>query len=165
MILAGSLLWAGSVRAHASLVSSLPAAGATLPTAPPELVFAFTEELEPGFSKLELRNSANAVVAPGPGVVDAADSATLRLALPPLPADTYTVLWRVRSAVDGHITEGSVPFGVGVTFAGAALIPPVGTPDPATVAPPVQGRGGYAHWRHWDQQQAGVRPLAPPDVA
>jgi copper transport protein len=42
----------------------------------------------------------------------------------------------VRSAVDGHITEGSLPFGVGVAVATTWLIPPLGAPDPATLPPP-----------------------------
>ncbi|HEY8477381.1 MAG TPA: CopD family protein, partial [Chloroflexota bacterium] len=34
------------------------------------------------------------------------------------PEGTYTIAWRVLSAVDGHITRGIVPFSVGVASAG-----------------------------------------------
>src|SRR4029078_13673097 len=73
---------------------------------------------------------------PGPGAVDPARPRVLRLILPDLPKGSYTALWRVRSAADGHITQGRLPFGVGVTPTGTALIPPPGAPDPATLPPP-----------------------------
>src|SRR6266545_2044899 len=60
----------------------------------------------------------------------------MRLTLGQLPNDSYTALWRSRSAADGHITEGSVPFGVGVAATTTSLIPTPGTPDPATEPPP-----------------------------
>jgi copper transport protein len=69
-------------------------------------------------------------------VIDPAQPLVLRLALGDLPKDSYTALWRVRSAVDGHVTEGSLPFGVGVAVSTASLIPAPGTPDPATETPP-----------------------------
>ena len=69
-------------------------------------------------------------------MVDPATPQVLRLILPDLPKDSYTALWRVRSAADGHITEGSLPFGVGVAATSTSLIPPPGAPDPATLPPP-----------------------------
>ena len=101
-----------------------------------ELVLEFSEDLDPSFSQVQLFNSKNQVVNAGPGAIDPAAPLMLRLALGDLPKDSYTALWRVRSAVDGHITEGSVPFGVGVAATATSLIPPPGTPDPATEPPP-----------------------------
>jgi copper transport protein len=60
----------------------------------------------------------------------------MRLALQELPKDSYTAIWRVRSAVDGHITESSIPFGVGVAAISGSLIPAPDAPDPATAPPP-----------------------------
>jgi copper transport protein len=97
----------------------------------------FSEELDPAFSQAQLFDSQNQLVEPGPGAVDPATPRVLRLILPDLPKGSYTALWRVRSAADGHITQGSLPFGVGVAATGTALIPPPGAPDPATLPPPL----------------------------
>jgi copper transport protein len=132
-----TLLIARPVDAHANLVKSEPPAGALLQTAPKELVLEFSEALDPSFSRVQLYNSKNQIVNPGPGVVDAASPLIMRLALGDLPKDSYTALWRSRSAADGHITEGSVPFGIGVAATTASLIPAPGAPDPALEAPPV----------------------------
>ncbi|KAB8144938.1 hypothetical protein F8S13_03655 [Chloroflexia bacterium SDU3-3] len=123
--------------AHAGLVRSTPAVGSTLDQAPAEIVLEFSEQLDADFSRVQLFDSSNALLDAGPGSIDPADPHTLRLALGTLPKGTYTALWRARSAVDGHVTEGSVPFGVGVAVAQAALIPPPGAVEPATAAPPL----------------------------
>jgi copper transport protein len=130
------LLCVRPAEAHANLVRSEPAAGALLDAAPKELVLEFSEELDPGFSRVQLYNSKNQVINAGPGVIDPAVPMIMRLALGDLPKDSYTALLRVRSAVDGHISEGSVPFGVGVAATATSLIPAPGTPDPATETPP-----------------------------
>ncbi len=126
-----------SVFAHANLDSSTPAAGASLASAPPELRLDFSEDLDPSFSSVELLNSQQLVVVPGPGVIEPGMPKQLRLALPPLPNDSYTARWRVRSTIDGHITEGSIPFGVGTALSASATLPPFGTPDPALALPGV----------------------------
>src|SRR5215212_5365883 len=131
-----TFMLAGTVSAHANLVRSVPAAGALLEAAPKELVLEFSEELDAGFSRVQLYNSKNQVINPGPGVVDPSAPTIMRLALAELPKDSYTALWRSRSAADGHVTEGSVPFGVGVATNATSLIPAPGAPDPATESPP-----------------------------
>ncbi len=131
-----ALLLVAPAAAHANLVRSDPPAGAVLQAAPKEVVLEFSEELDPSFSRVQLFDSKSQVVNPGPGVVDAADPRIMRLALQELPKGSYAAIWRARSAVDGHITEGSLPFGVGVEAAAGALIPPPGAPDPATIPPP-----------------------------
>src|SRR3954464_15735897 len=130
------LLLTQPAAAHASLVRSDPAAGALLDRSPPSLTLEFSEELDPAFSQAQLFDSQNQLVEPGPGVVHPATPRVLRLILPDLPQDSYTALWRVRSAADGHITQGSLPFGVGVATTVTSLIPPPGAPDPATLPPP-----------------------------
>jgi len=132
------LLFAANVAAHAILVQSMPAAGSTVATTPPELVLEFTEELDPQFSSVQLLNSTNQVVNSGPGRVDSGTSRVLRLALQALPQGSYTAVFKARSAVDGHITEWNVPFGIGVPSA-ASLIPAADAPDPATLPPPLTG--------------------------
>jgi copper transport protein len=126
----------GRADAHANLVRSQPAAGALLQTAPKELVLEFSEELDPSFSRVQLVNSTSHVINAGPGVIDPGSPRIMRLTLQDLPKDSYTAIWRSRSAADGHITQGSVPFGVGVAVTSTSLIPAPGTPDPALEAPP-----------------------------
>ncbi len=130
-----ALLLIAPAEAHATMVRSEPPAGALLTTAPKELVLEFSERLDPSFSAVRLLNSNNQVVNAGPGVIDPAAPRVLRLALTALPKDSYTAVWKVRSADDGHIMEGSLPFGVGVAVTTTALIPPLGAPDPATLPP------------------------------
>jgi len=125
-----------TAEAHANLVRSEPSAGALLDAAPKEIILEFSEELDPGFSRVQLYNSTNQVINAGPGVIDPAAPKIMGLALGQLPKDSYTALWRARSAADGHVTEGSVPFGVGVAATATSLIPAPGTPDPATEPPP-----------------------------
>src|SRR5215213_2837023 len=131
-----ALLLVRPVAAHATLVRSAPAAGALLDRSPPSLTLEFSEELDPAFSQAQLFDSQNQLVEPGPGVVDSARPRVLRLTLPDLPKGSYTALWRVRSAADGHISQGSLPFGVGAATTATALIAPPGAPDPATLPPP-----------------------------
>jgi copper transport protein len=130
-----ALLLVAPVAAHANLVRSEPPAGALLQTAPKELVLEFSEELDPSFSRVQLHDSKNQIVNAGPGVIDPSNPRIMRLALQDLPKDSYTAIWRSRSAADGHITEGSVPFGVGVAATTTSLIPAPDAPDPATVPP------------------------------
>lgn len=136
----GLLIWllfggAAPAQAHANLVRSVPAIGATLAAPPPTLVLEFSEAPDPAFSRVQLFNSANELVVEESGVIDPAEPHVLRLDMGDLPNDTYTAIWRVRSTVDGHVTEGNVPFGVGVSMSQVSLLPPVGTPDPATALP------------------------------
>src|SRR5437867_2628568 len=131
-----ALLLVGPAEAHANLVRSEPPAGALLQTAPKELVLEFSEELDPSFSRVQLADSKNQIINSGPGVIDPANPRIMRLALQELPKDSYTALWHSRSAADGHITQGSVPFGVGVAATTTSLIPAPDAPDPATVPPP-----------------------------
>jgi copper transport protein len=131
-----ALVLIAPVEAHANLVRSNPSAGAVLQAAPAEVTLEFSEELDPSFSRIQLFDSKSQPVDTGPSVVDAADAKIFHLPLKELPKDSYTAIWRVRSAVDGHIGEGSIPFGVGVEASAGALIPPPGAPDPATIQPP-----------------------------
>ena len=89
-------------KAHASLVRSVPPAGALLEAAPQAVVLEFSEALDPAFSTVQLFSGNNQVVNAGPGVIDPAALAVLRLALDDLSKDSYTAVWKVRSTVDGH---------------------------------------------------------------
>ncbi len=124
-----------AAEAHANLLRSNPAAGQVLDQAPAEMVLEFTEDLDPSNTRVDLYNSQNVLVVAGPGVIHPDTPRILWLTLGDLPKDSYTAVWRARSATDGHITEGNIPFGIGVATNPGDLIPAPGT-DPALQNPP-----------------------------
>lgn len=125
------------VRAHASLLRSIPETGAVLDQAPTQVRLEFSEPLDPGFTRARLVDAHNQVVVEGPGRVAEDDPLVLLLDLPVLPAGAYSVIWQARSTVDGHITQGSVTFAVGRGQAVGSLLPPPGAPSPAQARPPL----------------------------
>jgi copper transport protein len=136
MIVVVLAVWIVSpAKAHANLIRSVPEAGAVLAQSPTEIVLEFSETLDPAVARVELLDSSGQVVIPGPGVVDTAEPSVLRLQVGALPDGTYSAVWRVRSAVDGHVTSSSVGFSIGEASPLASLLPPPGTPDPATRFP------------------------------
>jgi copper transport protein len=104
---------AAPARAHASLESSDPAAGATLPTSPATISLTFTEPPDPELTTVELLDVAGAVLSTGAPALDGPRTVRVDVS-EPLPVGAYTVTWRVVSTVDGHLTSGRVVFGVGV---------------------------------------------------
>lgn len=103
-----------SVQAHASLASSDPPANASLSVPPDEITLRFTEPLESSFSRFVLRDSDGNLVETAQSQIDSGDQTVLLMQPGTLPDGLYTVVWRVLST-DGHSTEGSFAFGVGVT--------------------------------------------------
>jgi methionine-rich copper-binding protein CopC len=97
--------------AHAFLDHAAPRVGNTVAQAPKEVVLWFTQQLEPAFSSIEVRNEQGAAVTTGKAAV-IGDRTQLRVALRPLPPGTYKVIWRVLS-VDTHRTQGDFTFRVG----------------------------------------------------
>jgi methionine-rich copper-binding protein CopC len=95
--------------AHAFLDHAEPRVGSTVQTAPRELALSFTQELEPAFSSVEVRDANGARVDQGKPRISADE---MRVGLKPLPAGSYKVRWRALS-VDTHTTEGSFSFQVG----------------------------------------------------
>jgi methionine-rich copper-binding protein CopC len=96
-------------QAHAFLDHADPRVGSTVQTAPRELSLSFTQELEPAFSSVEVRDANGARVDQGKARISADE---MRVGLKPLPPGTYKVRWRALS-VDTHTTEGSFSFQVG----------------------------------------------------
>ena len=104
--------------AHARLVRSWPANGATVALAPGELRLCFNELLERQFHAIELEAENGATggysgrpvqLAPS---VDPRDATCLLATLPSLAPASYVVRWRVVSR-DGHATRGLIRFRVG----------------------------------------------------
>lgn len=113
VVLAWSIWSSPAAAAHASLESADPAPGTTLDTSPETITLTFTEPPDPDLTTVELLDVAGSTVPTSRP--ELAGARTVRVAIPdPLPDGTYTVSWRVVSTVDGHLTAGTVPFGVGV---------------------------------------------------
>ena len=101
-------------EAHANLLRSEPAIGAVLHEAPHRMQLWFSEEPEPRFSEAALFDATRQRLTDAPAQTAPGEPLSLLLDLPSDLADgAYTVVWRVLSKVDGHVTAGSVPFTVG----------------------------------------------------
>jgi copper transport protein len=101
--------------AHARLESSDPAAGSILPVVPPTITMVFTEAIDPAYSSASLVSASGETVSAITLSVDPANGehVTLTIASPSQPSGTYTVVWRVLSAVDGHAGSGTLSFSAG----------------------------------------------------
>jgi methionine-rich copper-binding protein CopC len=111
VIILALLAMPGAANAHAVLDHASPAVGGTVAAAPKAVVLSFTEKLEPKFSSIEVRDGKGAGMQTGKAALGSGPT-ELRVALKPLPAGTYKVIWRVLS-VDTHRTNGSFTFRVG----------------------------------------------------
>jgi copper resistance protein C len=110
MTMLAALLLPAAAQAHAMLDHASPLVGSTVVSAPKEVVLWFTENLEPAFSSIEVRNAQGTAVQSGKAQVSGGTQ--LHVPLKSLPPGTYTVNWRVLS-VDTHRTQGDFTFTVG----------------------------------------------------
>lgn len=136
------VLGAPRAAAHNALVSSDPADGSTVATAPEQITLVFNEPAQELGSELVVTAPDGRAVGEGP--VQLADTSVIQPLTGDLPAGTYTVSWRVTSA-DGHPIDGTLTFTaeaattVGVD-PGASAEPEVttqATEDPAVSASPI----------------------------
>lgn len=105
------VLGASAASAHAGFVSSTPANGAVVASAPGTLTLVFTEPPDPVLSSVRLTDTGGTSLALGPAL---AESQALTVpVVAAMPDGVYTVTWRVVSTEDGHVTAGSFSFGVG----------------------------------------------------
>jgi methionine-rich copper-binding protein CopC len=112
LILSILLIAPTGVFAHAFLDHAAPRVGNTVAQAPKEVVLWFTQQLEPAFSSIQVRNEQGADVTAGKATVDRGDRTQMRVRLKSLSPGTYKVNWRVLS-VDTHRTQGDFTFRVG----------------------------------------------------
>ena len=103
--------------AHAIPVTAEPALNGSVSTAPAQLIIQFNEPVVPNFSNVTVLSQSGQPVDIGALQVLDDDGARLGVTLPPLSNGTYLVSWNVLSAVDGHNTSGTYPFGIGVSTA------------------------------------------------
>jgi len=102
--------------AHALLVKSEPDSGVVLQASPKQVTAWFSQELDTGFSTIQVFNTGRQQVDNGDGGVDLydPDHASMVVTLPAaLPDGIYTVRWTAVSAEDGDPTEGEYIFSIG----------------------------------------------------
>ena len=112
-------LTAPAAWAHAGLLRSDPAAGATLGAAPTEVTLMFSERTVPALSSIAVSDARGNPYQTGRPQLAIGDPLTLVVPVRPLARGVYTVRWRVDSAVDGHATTGAYEFGVQAPLSGA----------------------------------------------
>jgi methionine-rich copper-binding protein CopC len=116
--LAIALLATGTALAHAELVESDPADGATLDTAPTTITLTFSQRLDPSKSSFRLSGPDGNV-----GTGEATSGRVMTLDGLALAPGEYLIKWTSASADDGDIARGQVTF----TVAAAPASP---TPNP-----------------------------------
>lgn len=121
-VLAWSMWSAPAAAAHASLESADPAPGSTLEASPETITLTFTEPPDPDLTTVELLDAAGSSRPTSDPELAGARTVGVE-PTDPLPEGAYTVSWRVVSTVDGHLTSGTVPFGVGVAPGGPGKAP------------------------------------------
>ena len=137
--LALSLAFLTIASAHAKLISSDPAAGAKLTSAPSKVMLVFSEEIsaKENESFFKVTNASGASV--GTGKLDTNDlnhetlSGTLQAGL----ADgVYTVAWETITPDDNGHSEGSFTFGINVDPGAQPTAAPEPTEAPEATAAP-----------------------------
>ena len=143
------LLGATPALAHTRLLSSDPADGASLDSAPQHVSLTFNETMTPGFSTITVVGPDGAHYETGQV---GAEGGTVNIALLPLsPAGRYEIGYRVVSA-DGHPVTGSVAFTLTSPGPGATTptpepsAAPVATAVPPPAAAPAESDGGMPVW-------------------
>lgn len=108
-----ALLATSPAWAHAHLVSSMPAANATVAAAPKTITLTFNEKLAPAFSKFELTMpEMNGMKAPVKTAVSKDGKSIVGTPQAALMKGAYKIVWTAASA-DGHKMTGEVAFKVG----------------------------------------------------
>lgn len=100
-----------AAHAHPFVRATDPPQGARLQGPPGEVRLVLNEAVVPGISTASLLASGGRTIAGGPLQLDPDRRGGL-LPLPPLGGGTYTVTWKVLSAVDGHVVRGRMRFSV-----------------------------------------------------
>ena len=122
----------GVAYAHATLLSSEPAARSRLAESPTRIRLVFSEALEPTLGRIALVG-ADGVVRQLTSAGDPRDVHALVAPVEMLSPGAYRVQWRVVSA-DGHAVQGSYVFTI-ATDTSATVAPMPTRPMPATEPP------------------------------
>lgn len=123
-MLATALLFPSIATAHAELVSSTPAANASIRESPPAVTMTFSEPIDPATASVRLLDQLQHAVTGVGGVHVDATGLVASIDVPELEPGVYTVNYRVTSATDGHVTAGVWAF----------LVDPTGSRAPPAFA-------------------------------
>jgi methionine-rich copper-binding protein CopC/nitrogen fixation protein FixH len=96
--------------AHATPISTTPAASATETETPASISIRFTERIEVGASSLTVFAPNGEEVQEGKGDLDPQDQRVLTVPIREAGEGVYTVSWQVVSVDDGHFTRGGYSF-------------------------------------------------------
>jgi copper transport protein len=130
VLLAGLLflLLPASASAHAMLLESSLVNGAVLDVPPTAVTLRFSEAFEPNFSSIELYGEDSIPIGLERASFPAAD--VMAVGLPDsLRPGSYTLVYRVLSAVDGHKSVGFLLFSIGTGAAPLASSVPLPAAD------------------------------------
>jgi hypothetical protein len=134
--LAAAWLFAGPALGHASLVSSDPADGSTVPF-PTAITLTFDDDLDAAKSQFAVTDATGAVVATGH--VSTTDAKTMQATGLSLAWGACTVRWTA-VASDGDLTRGTVSFSV--IQVGALSIAPSASVGPVSPSPAASSASG-----------------------
>src|SRR5262249_46748105 len=115
-----------SAAAHALPVKTSPSARELVQAPPPRVVIRYSENVNPQVATIRVLDQARRQVDSNDSQVDPTDPRTVSVNLPLLKSGTYTVVWRVQSADDGHVSSGSYYFQIARADGSA---PPAPTTD------------------------------------
>ena len=107
-----ALAFSTPIFAHAHLKSASPASKSTVHKGPTEVSINFTEELEPKFSSIEVKDAAGSRVDKADVHLAPNDPKQLAVSVDQLKPVVYTVIWHATST-DTHKTDGTYTFSVG----------------------------------------------------
>jgi copper transport protein len=103
------LTWCSApASAHAFLISSTPASGASVKASPPALRLVFSEDVVPRYARVFVIGADGQNLGGRPTVTGSVVTVSLRAG----HRGSYTVRWQVVASDDGHTTEGAYSFGV-----------------------------------------------------
>ena len=101
---------ASGASAHATLERTSPGDGSRVAYSPSELRLWFSEDVSSRFREIRVVDGEGRLVQ---GATVTGDGRLVVVELPRLEDGTYGVIWHVLSEDDGHVTGGSLAFGVG----------------------------------------------------
>jgi len=115
-----AMLSSDRVSAHAALLVSDPAAGATLGDSPETIRLVFSEAIEPSLSDIRISDTRGSSHQLERLQRVTGDAFAFSARVSRLERGVYIVNWRIVSSVDGHATTGAFAFGVRMDPSAAA---------------------------------------------
>lgn len=102
-----ALAFPAVASAHAKFVSSDPAPGSILKTAPTSITITFYQHLDPSKSDIVVYDAKYKVVSTGPATVESTNTKVMRVNMTGDDSETYLIVWHNVSLDDGDPFAGS----------------------------------------------------------